>query len=92
MNQEFVSFVKRDDASITAYYAQGLVVVRPDPVRPGESVAARVSPPKECHFNEPWAPYARTVLVPLAIVVDIVTAPIQALVMMVVVSGLGGMH
>jgi hypothetical protein len=92
LDDHFISFASRDEAPIAAYYAGGLLLVRADPARQGAFQAARLLSPSECHYNEPWALYARVILVPMAIVVDIVTAPIQFIVGMVLVSGLGGMH
>jgi hypothetical protein len=89
LDDQFISFASRDEP-IAAYNAGGLLLVRADPARQGAFQAARVGSPSECHYNEPWALYARVVLVPMAIVVDIVTAPIQLIAVIVIVSGYRG--
>lgn len=57
-----------------------LHLVRDDPNNPEKLLVARASPPTNRHYDEDWAPFARVVLVPVALVVDVVTAPIQIVV------------
>lgn len=54
-----------------------LHLVRNDPNDPEKLLVARASPPRRRLYDEDWAPLARVVLMPVALVVDVVTAPIQ---------------
>ena len=79
-------------APIAAYVEQEdnrrLVLVRASS-GDGQRAGATLLAIRSCYHDRPWAPYARAVLVPFAVVADVVTAPFQVFVMLAIFAAIG---
>ena len=88
--QDMIEAIKRDHSEPLSAHVSGeasVIFLRNDPNSKTGLVVARASLPEIQHVDENWAPYARVALVPIALVADILTAPIQAIAFLIVVLG-----